>query len=1604
MPNDENEKIIPWDKWVKFHLFELAISIILALLIITAIYFNYDSILAAIKSLVNYIHNIANNLTIILSILIITISLILAGPRIRKKMFEFSSENDTIALSFICIQYRMVGIFKWAGRLWRWSSKGWRILVIHLIAIIAVIMVLSSVLGPLDPAGLDYRFGEINGSSMTQPTLDNIIENVRSIFADEDAFSAKFRNETNFNEILSNDTIFNRTLENNSLFENYSSRYDYGQFYENIWGNFSSALDDANIIETLLMNQSIGRFLKNQTLCKKIYCNKDKSCDWCADIAVSDNHSNITDQRLNASIISSRIADVSVNRNKTLEYLFQNTSLEESSIKLVYDNRTLRKIAYLRLIEGNDGAKNSVIAALRSNSSLINESLAVVFADKKSMAIVSLIISNDKSLQKRLFEPTSSPLNRLISLLWNYWAQILILWIILEILIWGTRLNRSLAISDFVDESNDIADATKKPLAKGLGPQLLARLNWLYRLYAQVDERRSISTVAVTDIPLSAAIKSEEAVNILSSGEILDATTKLPLGLLSIPQKLINDLAGFLFKRPTITGTLHKTIIYGDDKDVKPTSSVDSKDVKTAANAESKEIKFLTARMVSQDRSLSWRVEGVDDSIAPWEEMYGQSRTKTPEEMVDELAHQIFADLAFKESRIVSWKSIRYFGEGLRMYRRCLRNEMDKQIMLDKAEKRFLQAISEDQEFAWAYYNLGVVYTEMKEAHAAHDAFLKAQTISPDSWQIHYALARNEYLMIEEKIREDPQNISDYFKKPLNQVEKEKIDTLLGHCRDALDLCTDSSARCRIWELNGLVYKSQCENGKKKEAFRKASFFALCALWNAYLREDDPVDDRLEAKKCLSYLAKYCYLKDSDERIVLKDMAESLVRDSKELQYTAVVGDEHSIDPEVLRKFGNKYWHNDEYEMAKEHYLRAMMLKPDVQALRYNMGVVYLSESENFSRKDQILEHLKKGNEFFEQALVLTKDDIEKIKIHFWLGILLQEYRNFDKAIFHLKSSLALAEHMLKRDKYSEYLNEEWTNLEKEVTNLEKEMATKQEMIKKMEVKRDELGRERAPSDGRRLEEKKNNLDEEICMLNEWIDVLKEENKNLDVYVGKLNGEKTKLEDEMKNGPKKKIDELENEKKAIQAEKEKLAKMGITSEAGKKNSEEMMNYFDLDKENILNDVITTISGEINEIKKLDSKTPNLEPKDRLEEKNKLEQAGWLINLKLGEVHLEQRKYDDCENELSSLLDNRLLRVCLLVEPSQKICEIFDYDEFPVGELVASARLGLASSYLRKGANLNEAEKCIDCAKYTCSKIKDPKIDLRDLKSSIYKCKGWLKYIQVQKGEVDLNYFETLPIYPAMRMDRATVENSALVLDDGNYKLNGGKIKEAIIWIGEEQSIEVIEAEIQEVNIKKGAKVKGKVGNNELIEDEHLLKTIPPKVHIIKANFDDAKLLSGYLKNVSFRNRASVSKGTDKGESVLFIRNLSPSITTSLRGIDEAIRYFEIAISIKADTEACLRLAQAMEFKLGLISDARIKESITRQIKDRCRLAKQLDVMEVYTTEIDEILKRYQEKKDKDKTSESKTDPSSTLSLSIEGTAKGEIASKPVSKEDATKKP
>ena len=85
--------------------------------------------------------------------------------------------------------------------------------------------------------------------------------------------------------------------------------------------------------------------------------------------------------------------------------------------------------------------------------------------------------------------------------------------------------------------------------------------------------------------------------------------------------------------------------------------------------------------------------------------------------MVAELAVRMFNDLTLRGS--VRWRAIRAFTEHLDLYWESHRTPRDRAIKLERAEGKLLEAIAEDERFDLAFYNLGVVYSQLADTERA---------------------------------------------------------------------------------------------------------------------------------------------------------------------------------------------------------------------------------------------------------------------------------------------------------------------------------------------------------------------------------------------------------------------------------------------------------------------------------------------------------------------------------------------------------------------------------------------------------------------------------------------------------------------------------------------------------------------------------------------------------------------------------------------------------------------------------------------------------------------------------------------------------------------
>jgi tetratricopeptide (TPR) repeat protein len=278
----------------------------------------------------------------------------------------------------------------------------------------------------------------------------------------------------------------------------------------------------------------------------------------------------------------------------------------------------------------------------------------------------------------------------------TYLAACILIWLLISV--WKAR--RQLVVEEFKNYAGDDLNAN----VSGLAMLLVVRLGQFHDLYRAVDEQRANPTSALQSESIDAAIDVEN-VGADLKGAVSSQST-LGVGPLTIPVGMLMSLFGGLVQGPRIIGSLHK------DKDML----------------------ILTAQCTREGSSFKWRV----DHLIPSEQASSPSPGSVSE-MLEELACRIFTDLALSSS--VRWRATLSFSQGLRAYRECLRTPKNRRANLKEAENKFIETLTEDTKFSLAYYNLGVVHTELGNKKAAKTAFEQAIAQDPTSWAAYYARA-----------------------------------------------------------------------------------------------------------------------------------------------------------------------------------------------------------------------------------------------------------------------------------------------------------------------------------------------------------------------------------------------------------------------------------------------------------------------------------------------------------------------------------------------------------------------------------------------------------------------------------------------------------------------------------------------------------------------------------------------------------------------------------------------------------------------------------------------------------------------------------------------
>jgi hypothetical protein len=298
------------------------------------------------------------------------------------------------------------------------------------------------------------------------------------------------------------------------------------------------------------------------------------------------------------------------------------------------------------------------------------------------------------------------------------------------------RARGRIVVDSFVDYTVEEAKAVS-----GLATLLVTELGRLRELYLQVPSRGVPAAVGVdhsgfdrwTDAGSFLTVSADDASNVLEGAVASDAT--IQAGPLRIPLGFVLAAVNRITRGPRVVGTVHLTEAGGG-----PT---------------------LTAQLIGGGSpGGTWRV---DQDQEPESE---QERKAFLDTMVRELACRMFAQLTLGGR--TRWKAVHAFNKYLELYGISYRTPRDRARFLKQAQGKLMEAVAEDEEFELAYYNLGVIYTQLAEAEltserqsqdatsraaldrerlnrarqeAARVAFTRAAERNPERWEAYHALA-----------------------------------------------------------------------------------------------------------------------------------------------------------------------------------------------------------------------------------------------------------------------------------------------------------------------------------------------------------------------------------------------------------------------------------------------------------------------------------------------------------------------------------------------------------------------------------------------------------------------------------------------------------------------------------------------------------------------------------------------------------------------------------------------------------------------------------------------------------------------------------------------
>jgi tetratricopeptide (TPR) repeat protein len=395
-------------------------------------------------------------------------------------------------------------------------------------------------------------------------------------------------------------------------------------------------------------------------------------------------------------------------------------------------------------------------------------------------------------------------------------------WLALVFVVLLVNARSRVVVEPFTDATGD----AQKAEPRGLATLLVSEIAELRDLYSAVDQR-AIPTAVQKTRPLDATIKVEDLNDFLEGPAMIES--KASIGPIQIPMGALLAFLGRFVRGPRLLGGVH----------VEGTSLV------------------LAAQLSRQGSLPTWRVE------RPLRNKSG-TRIQVPHEMVEELAYRMFTDLAVGDP--VRWRATKLFADALRAIRVCLRTPENRRQNLQEAERLLIEAQNEDDQLSFVYYNLGVVFTELRRQaetersrieprdwrerqraddevrnywNAAERAFGKQIELMPDRWEAYYALA-----------------LTYECREPTPQW-----DYVLKRCDRVTAMNPGPATRAKALLVKSSANESRREDPRQRKRMILHRQWAVAEAWAALCRKElveggDTASERQLAASALKALAR----------------------------------------------------------------------------------------------------------------------------------------------------------------------------------------------------------------------------------------------------------------------------------------------------------------------------------------------------------------------------------------------------------------------------------------------------------------------------------------------------------------------------------------------------------------------------------------------------------------------------------------------------------------------------------------------------------------------------------------------------------------------------